>query len=155
MSDEAPSHESTSHETASSTHHEARTHLGIDRALSGAPMELGDGLAKLEMPTTATMVADEQGLVHGGFVFSLADHAAMLAVNHPNVVLGSASVRFLRPVRVGETLMATARVTGSERTKRIVAVTVERQDTQGRTDAVCEGEMICFVLERHVLDASL
>jgi acyl-coenzyme A thioesterase PaaI-like protein len=48
------------------------------------------------------MAVDDRGLVHGGFVFGLADHAAMLAVNDPNVVLGAASTRFLKPVRVGE-----------------------------------------------------
>jgi acyl-coenzyme A thioesterase PaaI-like protein len=56
------------------------------------------------------MAADDRGLVHGGFVFGLADHAAMLAVNDPFVVLGSAEVRFLRPVVVGERLVAEARV---------------------------------------------
>jgi acyl-coenzyme A thioesterase PaaI-like protein len=44
------------------------------------------------------MAADQRGLVHGGFTFGLADYAAMVAVNDPNVVLGAAEVRFLAPV---------------------------------------------------------
>jgi acyl-coenzyme A thioesterase PaaI-like protein len=48
------------------------------------------------------MVVDAHGLVHGGFVFGLADYAAMLAVNDPNVVLGAAEARFLKPVRRGD-----------------------------------------------------
>ncbi|HSF38746.1 MAG TPA: hotdog domain-containing protein, partial [Thermoanaerobaculia bacterium] len=79
------------------------THLAIDRRLVGEPVELGPGTASVALVTVPEMAADERGLVHGGFVFGLADYAAMLAVNHPNVVLGSAETRFLKPVTVGET----------------------------------------------------
>ena len=82
-----------------------RTHLGIDRRLCGEPVELSEGRAVVRLATVAEMAADERGLVHGGFVFGCADYAAMLAVNDPNVVLGSGSLRFAKPVRVGETLM--------------------------------------------------
>ena len=54
----------------------------------------------------ARMAADGSGLAHGGFIFGLADYAAMIAVNHPNVVLGAAEVRFLKPVVSGETVVA-------------------------------------------------
>ncbi len=74
---------------------EPRTHLAIDRRLSGEPVELEPGRARLELLTTRAMQADERGLVHGGFIFSFADHAAMLAINDPFVVLGAASVKFL------------------------------------------------------------
>lgn len=102
------------------------------------------------MQTLPVMRADEHDLVHGGFVFSLADHAAMLAINHPNVVLGSASLRFERPVKVGETLLARARArTGPEggSKKHLVDVEVVRGD-----EVVCRGELICFIPERHVLE---
>ena len=56
------------------------------------------------------MAADSTGLTHGGFTFGLADYAAMLAVNHPFVVLGSAQVKFTAPVRTGETMRAEAKV---------------------------------------------
>ncbi len=69
---------------------EIKTHLAIDRRLCGEPLELREGFASVELTTTREMEADSSGLVHGGFVFGLADHAAMLAVNHPNVVLGQA-----------------------------------------------------------------
>lgn len=42
--------------------------------------------------------------------FGLADYAAMLAVNEPTVVLGKAEVRFLKPVKVGERLLARTRI---------------------------------------------
>jgi acyl-coenzyme A thioesterase PaaI-like protein len=89
---------------------------------------------------------DETGLVHGGFIFGLADYAAMIAVNHPHVVLGSASARFLKPVRTDEVVVAEAKVTETEGKKQKVSVTVSRGEAK-----VFEGEFICFVLHKHVL----
>lgn len=127
--------------------HEVRTHESIDRRLCGAPVELETGRARVAMVTVAEMAADGRGLVHGGFVFGLADHAAMLAVNHPHVVLGSCSMRFTRPVVVGERLEAEARVGEGEGAKIPVTVEVLRDG-----ETVAEGELVCFTPERHVLD---
>jgi acyl-coenzyme A thioesterase PaaI-like protein len=91
--------------------------------------------------------ADAQGLVHGGFVFGLADHAAMLAVNHPLVVLGSADVRFVAPVRLGDEVIATATRTEQSGKKHVLAVRASIGDRD-----VLTGTMTAFVLERHVLE---
>jgi acyl-coenzyme A thioesterase PaaI-like protein len=107
-----------------------------------------DGVRSVvELTTVVDMAVDERGLVHGGFTFGLADFAAMLAVNDPYVVLGSAEVRFTAPVRVGEKMRAEAKVEGVEGKRRDVAVKV---DVDGRP--VLMGRMTCFVLGRHVLD---
>ena len=124
-----------------------RTHELMDRPLCGEPMELADGRARVSLETVERMRADATGLVHGGFVFSLADHAAMLAVNHANVVLGSATTRFLAPVRCGERLEAVAEVNRYEGKKIIVAVEVLRDG-----QPVMTGEMTCFTPGKHVLD---
>ena len=71
-----------------------QTHKSIDQELCGKPLELGDGHSRVELITTDRMAVDKTGLVHGGFIFGLADYAAMIAVNHPNVVLGASDVRF-------------------------------------------------------------
>ena len=123
------------------------THKRIDPELCGSPLSLTEGASRVEMATISRMTADETGLVHGGFVFGLADYAAMIAVNHPNVVLGGAEVRFLKPVRSGEILVADARVESSEGKKRVVPVSVARKNGE----AVFEGTFTCFVLDRHVL----
>lgn len=123
------------------------THLGIDPALCGRPRELAPGRASVALRTTPAMAADERGLVHGGFVFGAADYAAMLAVNDPNVVLGSAQTRFLAPVRVGETVVAQATIAEEEGKKRVVDVQVRREDV-----LVLEARMVCFVLPKHVLE---
>ena len=133
---------------------EIRTHLAIDRALSGEPMELSEGRAVVCLTTTRAMSVDGHGLVHGGFVFSLADHAAMLAVNQPTVVLGAASTRFLAPTRVGELLWAVAVVDRVDGARHHVTVTVRRGDAEGPAgEPVFTGELTCFVPARHVLDA--
>ena len=126
-----------------------RTHLAIDPRLVGTPLELGDGTARVELTAAPEMAADERGLVHGGFVFGLADYAAMLAVNEPNVVLGSSEVRFLKPVVVGERLVAEAAVEEKSGKKIRVRVTVRRGG-----DEVFIGAFVCFVPERHVLEGA-
>jgi acyl-coenzyme A thioesterase PaaI-like protein len=92
------------------------------------------------------MAVDQFNLVHGGFIFGLADYAAMLAVNHPNVVLGAAQVKFLRPTIVGDTAEATAQVETTEGKKQQVVVSVSTGE-----GTVFEGTFICFSLAKHVL----
>jgi acyl-coenzyme A thioesterase PaaI-like protein len=123
------------------------THLGIDRRLCGEPISWGGGRASARFVATAEMGVDERGLVHGGFVFGLADHAAMLAINDPFVVLGAAEVRFLGPVRVGDEVIATAERVESKGKKHVVQVSAKVGDRE-----VLAGTMTAFVLEEHVLD---
>jgi uncharacterized protein (TIGR00369 family) len=103
--------------------------------------------SRVELTATPEMQVDASGLVHGGFIFGLADYAAMIAVNHPNVVLGAANVKFLKPVVVADVVQARATVREEKGKKRVVAVQVLRKN-----EPVFEGEFICFVLDRHVLD---
>ena len=65
-----------------------KTHNKISQNLCGTPMKVEDGYCLVELNTSECMVADGAGLVHGGFIFGAADYAAMLVINHPNVVLG-------------------------------------------------------------------
>lgn len=123
-----------------------KTHESISRALCGVPREVGEGYSRVELETTRDMAVDNSGLIHGGFIFGQADYAAMIAVNHPNVVLGAAEVRFLKPVKAGETVIAEARVTETDGKKRIVEVSVTRDAA-----TVFEGRFTCFVLGQHVL----
>jgi uncharacterized protein (TIGR00369 family) len=125
---------------------EIRTHRRIDQSLSGVPVELYQGKAIVKLKTDERMVADEYGLIHGGFIFSLADYASMLAVNEETVVLAKAEVKFLKPVKLGDEVVATAEVKGIEGKKRFVSVEVKRGD-----EVVFTGEFLCVVPEKHVL----
>ncbi|WP_035240993.1 hotdog domain-containing protein [Desulfobacter vibrioformis] len=121
------------------------THQLIDSELCGKPIMVENGKSRVEYTTTHKMAADDSGLVHGGFIFGLADYAAMLAVNHPNVVLGGADVKFLKPVKAGESVYAQACVTSAAGKKQMVSVTVKRED-----EVVFKGDFSCFILEKHV-----
>ena len=125
-----------------------RTHLGVHPELVGAAVTLDEGRASATLVASAVMAADDRGLVHGGFTFGLADYAAMLAVNDPNVVLGAADCRFLAPVRVGERMTATAEISAAKGRKRTIRVAVAVAER-----VVLEGELTTFVLDQHVLDA--
>ena len=123
-----------------------KTHKNIDVSLCGTPVKLGEGYSLVSLQTTEEMGVDDVGLVHGGFVFGMADYAAMVAVNHPNVALGAADVKFLKPVRVGDVLMAEARMERMDGKKQHVYVRVVRG-----SEKVFEGNFICYALKRHVL----
>lgn len=125
---------------------EAKTHLNTDPRLVGSLVRLAEGEATVRLAPTADMEVDSRGLVHGGFIFGLADYAAMLAVNDPFVVLGAAETRFLAPVTRGTTLEAHARVIRKKGRKHGVEVRVMRGQR-----CVMTGTFTCFVLDQHVL----
>lgn len=125
-----------------------QTHLNIDAGLCGRVVELGDGRATVVLRTTTDMSADTMGLVHGGFVFGAADYAAMVAVNDPNVVLGSAQTRFTAPVRAGDEVAFEAEVTAREGKKQVVEVAGRVGERE-----VFTGTFKAYVLDKHVLEA--
>jgi acyl-coenzyme A thioesterase PaaI-like protein len=125
------------------------THPSISEHFVGRIDKLNDGEAWAHLLATEEMLADEHGLIHGGFTFGLADFAAMLAVNDPNVVLGAAHCKFLAPVQLGARMEAHARIDDQKNKKRTVTVTVSVDSKN-----VFEGEFTCFVLEQHILNDS-
>ncbi len=125
----------------------AKTHLGVSRELVGMPVSVADGRSSVvELTAIPQMVADGTGLTHGGFTFGLADYAAMLAVNDPNVVLGAAQVKFIAPVRTGDTMKAEATVIEKEGKKSVVNV-----DVSVNRRRVFSGTFTCYSLDKHVL----
>jgi acyl-coenzyme A thioesterase PaaI-like protein len=124
-----------------------KTHDRISRTIVGVPLEVVEGVKGVaELTATAEMAADSTGLVHGGFTFGLADYVAMLAVNHPNVVLGQAQVKFNAPVRVGETMRAEAIIIKTEGRKREVKI-----DVKVGENMVFTGTFTCYTLDKHIL----
>lgn len=123
-----------------------QTHLNISPKLVGKIEQLERGKAVVSLLTIPEMVADDYGLVHGGFIFGLADYAAMLAVNKATVVLGSAETRFLAPVKVGDTSVATAIVIEENGKKFNVECMVK---VLGKV--VFKAVFTCFVVDKHVL----
>lgn len=125
-----------------------KTHLSIHQRFSGTPTHIEEGTrGSLRLSTTEEMVADEKGLIHGGFLFSAADYLAMITMNHPNVVLGAASVRFLKPVKLGDEVLFKSEVIQTEGQKSLVKV-----EGFVREEKVFEGEFKCYSLQKHVLE---
>ena len=84
-----------------------------DDASSGLGMEIvdiGPGRATLTMTVRPEMV-NGQRIAHGGFIFTLADSAFAFACNSHNdrVVAAQGNITFIRPGKLGDKLVATAR----------------------------------------------
>lgn len=124
------------------------THTTINLDLVGRVLEIEtDHFARISLVTNNEMVVDNKGLIHGGFTFGLADYAAMTAVNHPNVVLTDAQVHFVRPVKLGDILLALGRVEEKDGKRRKVQVEIRVADK-----VVFQGKFNCIITEKHVLD---
>jgi acyl-CoA thioesterase len=84
-----------------------------DDASSGLGMkivDIGAGRAALTMTVRPDMV-NGQRIAHGGFIFTLADSAFAFACNSHNEksVAAQGNITFIRPGKLGDTLVATAR----------------------------------------------
>ncbi len=84
-----------------------------DDASSGLGMtivDIGAGRATLTMIVRPDMV-NGQRIAHGGFIFTLADSAFAFACNSHNdkSVAAQGNITFIRPGKLGDTLIATAR----------------------------------------------
>jgi uncharacterized protein (TIGR00369 family) len=124
-----------------------KTHNLTNKELVGRVLELKEGYSKVELKTNEKMIVDDKGLIHGGFTFGLADYAAMVCVNHPNVVLGGAEVKFWAPVKTGDKMIAKAFLIKTEGKKNTVEVEINVNDKK-----VFSGVFYCYVIEKHVLD---
>ncbi len=125
------------------------THLLASEKLVGSLVSIGKNSAIVKLTITKEMIVDTYNLSHGSFVFGLADYAAMLAVNKPTVVLGKATSKFLKPVVLNDEVIATASISEDTNEKKVnVAVSVKNQ----KKELVFEGEFVCFVLEKHILE---
>jgi acyl-CoA thioesterase len=106
--------------------------FAADRASRGLGMELlevSEGRAVLRMRVAPTMI-NGHDIAHGGYVFMLADTAFACACNSqgPVTVAAGADITFLRPVREGDLLTATAAERASIGRSGVYDVTVSRGD---------------------------
>lgn len=112
-----------------------------DRASQWLGMELidvGPGTATMQLELTDDMV-NGHDIGHGGITFALADSAFAFACNSHNriTVAASAEIRFRRPTRLGDVLVATA-------------VERDRDDRSGQCDVTVtvDGEVVAEFLGR-------
>jgi acyl-coenzyme A thioesterase PaaI-like protein len=74
------------------------------------------------MTATDEMAFERTGVVRGHFIFAQADSLAIALVNAPVALTGLANIKFKRPVRVGEKLIAKAEVIRRKGNKVVVLV---------------------------------
>ena len=104
-----------------------------DDASKGLGMEIRQikpGEATLTMTVQPQMV-NGQGIVHGGFIFLLADSAFAFACNSHNerAVAAQCNISFIRPGKLGDLLIATAREISRTGRSGIYDVRVTVDDT--------------------------
>ena len=127
-----------------------QTHQRIHPEYSGSIQKMENGHVEVELITSKDMLADDMGLIHGGFIFCAADYAAMAAVNERNVVLVASDCQFLSPVKLGDKIRVVATVRHKEGKKRNVNVEAYVYDIK-----VFDGVFKTVITERHVLKLKL
>jgi acyl-CoA thioesterase len=96
--------------------------LGID------VLQVKDGYSKIKMTVRKEMI-NGLGIVHGGICFSLADSCFAFACNNRNnlsVALDTA-INFLKPVHVGDELIAEAKEMHNGRSTGLYHITITNQ----------------------------
>ena len=100
------------------------------KGLGMAIVEVKAGLATLAMTIQPHMV-NGQRIAHGGFIFTLADSAFAFACNSHNerAVAAQCNISFIRPGKLGDRLVATAREISRNGRSGIYDVRVTADDT--------------------------
>jgi acyl-CoA thioesterase len=91
-------------------------------------IEIKEGYSKIKMMVRPEMI-NGLGIVHGGIAFSFADSAFAFACNNRNVlsVALDTSINFLKPVHVGDVLVAEAKEIHNGRSTGLYQITISNQ----------------------------
>ena len=103
---------------------------GASQGLGMQILEVKAGHAVLAMTIQPHMV-NGHGIAHGGFIFTLADSAFAFACNSHNqrTVAAQCNISFIRPGKLGDTLVAAAREISRTGRSGIYDVRVTVNDT--------------------------
>ncbi len=93
------------------------------------------------LTATEDMAFERTGVIRGHFIFAQADSLAIALVNAPVALTGLANIKFKRPVRVGEKLIAKAEVIRRKGNKLVVLV-----QTKVGQDLVFRGKFVVFAV---------
>lgn len=91
-------------------------------------LSVASGYSKIQMTVRPEMI-NGFGIVHGGVAFSLADSAFAFACNSRNVlsVALDTSINFIKPVMVGDVLIAEAKELHNGKSTGLYHVTITNQ----------------------------
>lgn len=111
-------------------------------------IEIKEGYSKLKMMVRKEMV-NGFDIVHGGIAFSLADSAFAFACNNRNnlSVALDTSINFIKPVLVGDELVAEAKEIHNGKSTGLYQVTITNQ--KNHTVAIFKGT--CFRTNKNLV----
>lgn len=91
-------------------------------------IEIKEGYSKIKMSIRPEMV-NGFGIIHGGVTFSFADSAFAFACNNRNVlsVALDTSINFLKPVHIGDIIIAEAKELHNGKTTGLYHITITNQ----------------------------
>jgi acyl-coenzyme A thioesterase PaaI-like protein len=101
------------------------------------------------LTATEDMTFERTGVVRGHFIFAQADSLAIALVDAPVALTGLANIKFKRPARVGEKLIAKAEVIRRKGNKLIVLV-----QTKVGPDLVFRGKFVVVAANPTGLDGN-
>ena len=112
-------------------------------------IEIAEGYSKIKM-TVRNEMMNGLGIVHGGIAFSLADSAFAFACNNHNVlsVALDTSINFLKPVQVGDILIAEAKELHNGKSTGLYQINIINQ--HHHLVAVFKGT--CFRTQRKIIN---
>lgn len=127
---------------------ELKTSNAIKLNLNGTTTFLEKNHAKTRFYTNADMVADDDGLIHTGFIFSAANYAALVAINEEFCVTIGARIHFYGAIKLGDVVEFEAKAHFDESRKREVRVMGKTKDIK-----IFEGTFQLVTLEEHIFEA--
>ena len=103
-------------------------HDGFSQWLGIEVLDIADGYSKIKMTVRKEMI-NGFGIVHGGIAFALSDSAFAFACNNRNIlsVALDTSINFMKPVHVGDTLIAETKEMHNGKSTGLYQVTVTNQ----------------------------
>jgi acyl-CoA thioesterase len=123
-------------------------HDAFSQWLGITVLDIKAGYSKIKMTIRPEML-NGLGIIHGGVTFSLADSAFAFACNNRNVlsVALDTSINFIKPVHIGDELIAEAKELHNGRSTGLYHITITNQHEH--TVALFKG--ICFRTDKKLI----
>lgn len=113
-------------------------------------LDVKEGYSKIKMTVREEMI-NGLGIVHGGIAFSLADSAFAFACNNRNIlsVALDTSINFLKPVHVGDELIAEAKELHNGKSTGLYHINISNQ----RDHEVAVFKGLCYRTEKNLINS--
>jgi acyl-CoA thioesterase len=112
-------------------------------------LDIREGYSKIKMTVRKEMI-NGFGIIHGGIAFSLSDSAFAFACNNRNnlSVALDTSINFLKPVGIGDTLIAEAKELHNGKSTGLYHITITNQ----KEDVVAIFKGTCFRTNKKLVE---